>query len=52
VKEHDLIKGKFFILGIYLIVRGSGTETTSSQDILFKEKKGKYDVISYHSIAT
>ena len=51
VKEHDLIKGiknKNILnyLGIYVIVRGSGTESSSAPGVNYKEKKGKYEIIS------
>jgi len=46
IKEYDLIKG------IFLIVRGNGTETSSAPGISYKEKKGKYDAISLHSLCT
>jgi hypothetical protein len=44
IKEHDLIKG------FYVIVRGCGTESSESSDVMFKDKKGKYDIVSYHNV--
>lgn len=46
MKEHDLIKG------IFVIVRGSGTESNESSEIMFKEKKGKFDIVSCHNVCT
>lgn len=33
-------------------MRGSGTELTENFDIAYKEKKGKYDIISPHYIVS
>ena len=52
VKQHDIIKGSTLIEGIYIIVRGSGTEVAESWDIMYKEKKSKFDVISPHYIVS
>ena len=46
IKEYDLIKG------IYLIIRGTGTESSSVSGVNYKEKKGKFDAISLHSLCT
>ena len=42
----NLLKVFMLIKGIYIIIRGFGVEMTDSADIVYKEKRGKYDIIS------
>ena len=42
----SLLKVFILIKGIFIIIRGFGVETTDSANIVYKEKRGKYDIIS------
>ena len=42
----SLLKVFMLIKWIYIIIRGFGVEMTDCADIVYKEKRGKYDIIS------